>query len=114
MTNVDVSRSLRSRPASFDERHTAEVVSYCDKVTDAGKSALSAGCRQLQSIDLGSCDKVTDAGISALSAGCRQLQSIILMGCYQVTDAGILALSAGCVQLQIIYREGHIRRSLVG
>ena len=32
------------------------------------------------------CDKVTDAGISALSAGCGQLQSIILWGCDEVTD----------------------------
>ena len=38
-----------------------------DRVTDAGIPALSAGCGQLQSIDLTLCDKVTDAGISALS-----------------------------------------------
>jgi hypothetical protein len=30
-------------------------------VTDAGISALSAGCGQLQSIYLDRCDKVTDA-----------------------------------------------------
>jgi Leucine Rich repeat len=35
-------------------------------VTDAGISALGAGCSQLQSIDLSGCRKVTDAGVSAL------------------------------------------------
>ena len=58
-------------------------------------SALSAGCCQLQSINLGGCSKVTDAGISALSAGCGQLKSVNLRCCLQVTDAGISALSAG-------------------
>ena len=45
---------------------------------DVGISALSAGCGQLQSIDLGGCDKVTDAGTSALGAGCGQLRALIL------------------------------------
>ena len=57
-------------------------------MTDAGISALGAGCGQLQSINLSDCDKLTDAGISALGAGCGQLQSIYLADCYQVTDAG--------------------------
>ena len=48
-------------------------------MTDAGISALGAGCGQLQSIDLGDCEKDTDAGISALGAGCGQLQSIDLV-----------------------------------
>ena len=43
--------------------------------------------------------KVTDAGISALVAGCGQLRSIDFAGCYEVTDAGISALGAGCGQL---------------
>ena len=47
-------------------------------MTDAGVSALGAGCGQLQSIDLSYCPMVTDAGISALGAGCGQLQSINL------------------------------------
>ena len=47
-------------------------------VTDAGVSALGAGCGQLQSINLLSCCMVTDAGVSALAAGCGQLQSIDL------------------------------------
>ena len=37
----------------------------CNKVTDAGISALGAGCCQLQSINLSYCDKVTDISISA-------------------------------------------------
>ena len=53
---------------------------------------MSAGCGQLESIDLGGCDKVTDAGISALGHGCGQLQSIDLRGCDKVTDVGISAL----------------------
>ena len=46
----------------------------CIEVTDAGVSALGAGCGQLQSIDLNGCDKVTDAGVSALGLIdiCRQ------------------------------------------
>ena len=55
-------------------------------MTDAGISALGAGCGQLQRIDLFFCYKVTDAGISALGAGCGQLQSIDLMCCDKVTD----------------------------
>ena len=43
---------------------------------------------------------MTDAGISALGAGCDQLQSIIPKGCKTVSDADISALGAGCDQLQ--------------
>ena len=46
-------------------------------MTDAGVSALGAGCGQLQSINLSYCDQVTNAGISALGAGCGQLQRIV-------------------------------------
>ena len=42
---------------------------------------------------------IRDAGVRALSAGCDQLQSIDLAGCGLVTDAGVRALSAGCGQL---------------
>ena len=48
------------------------------QLTDAGVSALGAGCGQLQSINLVGCNEVTDAGVSALGAGCSQLQSINL------------------------------------
>ena len=64
----------------------------CYQVTDAGVSALGAGCGQLQSIYLRSCYQATDAGVSVLGAGCGQLQSIDLTGCYQATDAGTSAL----------------------
>ena len=63
-------------------------------MTDAGISALVAGCGQLLGINLPYCNKVTDAGISALVAGCGQLRSIDLAGCYKVTDAGISVV--GC------------------
>ena len=63
-----------------------------DKVTDAGISAFSTGCGQLQSIDLHYCNKVTDVGILALSTGCGQLQSINLLHCAKVTDAPISVL----------------------
>ena len=39
------------------------------KVTDAGVSALGAGCSQLQSVNLSGCGKVTDAGVSAFRSG---------------------------------------------
>ena len=61
-------------------------------MTDAGISALGAGCGKLQIINLSCCRKVTGAGVSALCAGCGQLQSIDLRGCRGVTDAGVLAL----------------------
>jgi hypothetical protein len=35
-------------------------------VTDAGVSALGAGCGQLQFININGCNKVTDAVVSAL------------------------------------------------
>ena len=66
----------------------------CNKVTDAGISALVAGCGQLQSINLGDCDQVRDAGISALGAGCGPLRSISIEDCSKVTDAGISVV--GC------------------
>ena len=59
-------------------------------------------CLQLRSIDLGGCNRLTDAGVSALGRECGQLQTITLSGCYQVTDAGISALGHGCGQLQTI------------
>ena len=49
-------------------------------MTDAGVSALAAGCGQLKSVVLSVCEWVTDAGVSALAAGCGQLQSIDLLG----------------------------------
>ena len=39
------------------------------------------------------CSYVTDAGVTALGAGCGKLQSIYLSGCIQVTDAVVLALN---------------------
>ena len=39
---------------------------FYHEVTDAGVSALVAGCGQLQSINLSHCIEVTDAGVSAL------------------------------------------------
>ena len=42
--------------------------------------SLGAGCGQLLIIDLEDCYEVTDAGISALVAGCGQLQSINFAG----------------------------------
>ena len=53
----------------------ASSFSVCDRVTDAGVSALGAGCGQLQSIKLSGCREVTDAGVSALGAGCGQLRA---------------------------------------
>ena len=38
-------------------------------------------------MSLTGCDKVTDAGVSALGAGCGQLQSICVRGCNKVTGA---------------------------
>ena len=69
-------------------------------MTDAGVSALSAGCGQLQRINLKCYKKVTDASVSALARGCGQLQRINLKCCKKVTDAGVSALGAGCSQLQ--------------
>ena len=97
-------------------------ISRGESLTDAGITALGAGCGKLQSINLAGCDKalgagcgklrsinlercknVTDAGVKALSAGCGKLQNINLWGCNKVTDAGVIVLGAGCVQLQSIY-----------
>ena len=74
-------------------------------MTDAGISALGAGCGQLQSINLRVCDKVRDAGVTALGAGCSQLQSINLEGCYKVTAIGLHALGLG--HLEIIRRKSY-------
>ena len=60
-------------------------------MTDAGVSALGAGCGQLQDINLDGCNKVTDTGVLALGAGCGKLQSIDLTRCRKVTDACISA-----------------------
>ena len=75
-------------------------------MTDAGVSALAAGCRQLQGINLVYCKEVTDAGISALGAGCGQLQSFDLQGCNKVTYEGLSALRG---QLQNIIIRGLTR-----
>ena len=65
---------------------------FRSKVTDAGVTALGAGCGLLQSINFWDCNKVTDAGISALSAGCGKLRSINVGGCNKVTDACLMSL----------------------
>ena len=56
----------------------------------------------LRSIDLSNCNKVTDAGVSALGAGCGLMQSVDISGCNKVTDAGMSVLGAGCGLLQYI------------
>ena len=48
------------------QRWLQVVVSCCDKMTDAGVSALAAGCGQLQSIHLWRCREVTQATVSLL------------------------------------------------
>ena len=67
-------------------------------MTDAGITALGAGCRELKSIDLTCCSKVTDAGVTALGER-GQLQSINLRYCCRVTLEGVIALGSGCRQL---------------
>ena len=62
------------------------------QLTDAGVSALGAGCGQLQSIDLSYCCMVTDAGVLALVDRCSQLQRYNLTCCDKVTDAGLSLL----------------------
>ena len=57
-------------------------------------------------LDVVSCgastDYLTDAGVSALGAGCGLTQSIYISGCNKVTDAGMSVLGAGCGLLQYI------------
>ena len=77
----------------------------CKKVTDAGVSALAAGCGRLHSIDISFCGKVTDAGISELAAERGKLRSIDLAKCGKVTDAGMSALAAGCGRVKRVNIE---------
>ena len=50
----------------------------CIGITDQCVVDVINRCPKLGSINLSGCGKVTDAGISALSAGCGKLQSINL------------------------------------
>ena len=63
---------------------------------------MGSGCGHLRIVYLTGCDKLTDAGISALGVGCGQLQRINLAGRRLVTDVGISVLNVGCGQLQSI------------
>ena len=64
----------------------------CEEVTDGCLLKMVNRCSLEVSVE------VTDAGVTALSHGCGQLQSINLTNCL-VTDAGVTALSHGCGQL---------------
>jgi hypothetical protein len=50
----------------------------CCNTTNQCVTDVINSCPKIRSIDLGGCNEVTDAGISALSAGFRQLQNIDL------------------------------------
>ena len=47
---------------------------YCEKITDAGITALARGLPQLQSLYISDCGNITDEGIRALATGCTQLR----------------------------------------
>ena len=54
----------------------------CYSTTDQCVADVVNRCPKLSSIDLGSCRLATDAGVSALGAGCGQLLSIFQDLCY--------------------------------
>ena len=62
--------------------NTSDVVTLglrdCFNTTDYCIIDVINRCPKLRNIYLGGCGRVTDAGISAMAAGCGQLQSVVL------------------------------------
>jgi len=77
-------------------------LSNCNKVNNAGISALVASCTALTNINLSSCERVTNTAVSSIASKCTALRSINLSYCDKVSDEGVSALATKCNALTSI------------
>ncbi|CAN0429678.1 unnamed protein product, partial [Ectocarpus sp. 8 AP-2014] len=70
-------------------------VALIGRVTDAGVSALSRGCRSLQALNIAGAKEVTERGVCCLAQNCPGLHTLNITGCVEVGLAGLHGLIEG-------------------
>eukprot|EP00040_Diaphanoeca_grandis_P004252 m.27783 g.27783 ORF g.27783 m.27783 type:complete len:455 (+) comp15808_c1_seq1:137-1501(+) len=70
-------------------------LSSCGLISRKGLGAISDGCTNLKTLDMGWCIKVDDDALTHL-AHCTKLRKINLHGCTLITDTGLEVLTKGC------------------
>jgi hypothetical protein len=75
-------------------------IAGCPNITDAALQLLTASCRRLTSITIGSCRQLTDKTLKRL-AHCEHLSSVVLKGCRGFTAEGVAALAAAPQMKQV-------------
>jgi hypothetical protein len=71
---------------------------WCQKITDAGVTALAGGLNALTSLDLAGCSKLTNAGVITLTR-LTALDDLSLADCENMTDEGVTALARSLTSL---------------
>jgi len=70
-------------------------------LTDAGITALSLNCTELEVLNISCCEVVSDVGILELASNCPHLQSLNVSGC-SVSDQSIVAVAQRCRGLRML------------
>lgn len=73
----------------------------CQKLTDDALKYISAGLKNLKSINLSFCGSITEFGLKHLST-MTELRELNLRSSDVVTDQGLRYLSEGCLQLHVL------------
>eukprot|EP00882_Tetradesmus_deserticola_P011838 GHRQ01012530.1.p1 GENE.GHRQ01012530.1~~GHRQ01012530.1.p1 ORF type:complete len:285 (+),score=88.75 GHRQ01012530.1:675-1529(+) len=76
-------------------------ISGCPAVSDAALQLLTASCRRLASVSIGSCRQLSDKTLKRL-AHCEHLSAVALKGCRGFTAQGIAALAAAPQMRQVL------------
>ena len=72
----------------------------CEKLTDAGVTALIEGNQNLLALDVTGVSSLTDISINALTRNCVRLQGLNITGCKQVSDSSLVPLAEACKYLK--------------
>ncbi|XP_072976443.1 F-box/LRR-repeat protein 3-like [Typha angustifolia] len=67
-------------------------LAYCTEITDESLRSLSK-CSKLSTLEIRGCHRVSSAGLSAISMGCRQINKLDIKKCYDINDAAMLQIA---------------------
>lgn len=93
--------SLQGRTSSIFEIQMENV-----HMGDAGLSAISASCPDLQLLYLNRATDCTDSGLNAIANSCRKLKKLHIDHAGSIGDDGVLSIASRCCQLQELVLMG--------
>lgn len=79
---------------------TSLCLGWCD-LSDNALLVLSQKCTLLEELDVSGCGRLSDAGVTAVTTGCRRLTSLSLEGCREVSAWAVAAGSAPLTSLNM-------------